>query len=201
MPGTAVATTSSAPESTEAPGDASHAVVVEVLDERVVGGEGARPEARPELGFLVGERRLTPKHAASPDLPSTSTISTLMPVRAAATASAAVTVVFPTPPLPATITTREVEQKRSRSMPHDATGVLITCRLRRCAAFAAVVLAVVRRVGDACSRGCRSDGDAAAVAGSTWCRSRATSIRPTSRSCVTRSPTPMLAAPRCSCSR
>ena len=46
-----------------------------------------------------------------------------MPVRAAATASAAVTVVLPTPPLPATMITREVEQKCARSMPQDATGV------------------------------------------------------------------------------
>src|SRR3954454_22123945 len=48
-----------------------------------------------------------------------------MPVRAAAVASAAVTVVLPTPPLPATITTREAAQKRSRSMATDATGVPI----------------------------------------------------------------------------
>jgi hypothetical protein len=46
-----------------------------------------------------------------PDLPSTSMISTLAPARTAAVASTAVTVVFPTPPLPATITTPEVEQK------------------------------------------------------------------------------------------
>ena len=45
-----------------------------------------------------------------------------MPVRAAAIASAAVTVVFPTPPLPATMTTWEVAQKRSRSMVTDAFG-------------------------------------------------------------------------------
>ena len=51
------------------------------------------------------------KAVASPDLPSTSTMSTVMPVRAAATAKDAVTVVLPTPPLPATMTTREVEQK------------------------------------------------------------------------------------------
>src|SRR3954468_8070375 len=51
-----------------------------------------------------------------------------MPVRAAAVASAAVTAVLPTPPLPATITTREVEQKRSRSMATDATGVPIAHR-------------------------------------------------------------------------
>ena len=46
-----------------------------------------------------------------------------MPVRVAAVASAAVTVVFPTPPLPATITIREAEQNRSRSMAENGTGV------------------------------------------------------------------------------
>ena len=45
-----------------------------------------------------------------------------MPVRAAAVASAAVTVVLPTPPLPATITTREAAQKRSRSMADGCYG-------------------------------------------------------------------------------
>ena len=40
-----------------------------------------------------------------------------MPARAAATASAAVTVVFPTPPLPATMTTWEVEQNCATSIP------------------------------------------------------------------------------------
>ena len=59
-----------------------------------------------------------------------------MPVRAAAVASAAVTVVLPTPPLPATITTREVAQKRSRSMATDATGVPIARRMRRGACVA-----------------------------------------------------------------
>src|SRR5262245_37236870 len=73
-----------------------------------------------------------------------------MPVRAAAVASAAVTVVLPTPPLPATITTREAAQKRSRSMATDATGVPITHprsqklprRLRRVVALLAIVVAV-----------------------------------------------------------
>ena len=91
--------------------------------ERLVGGEGAGPHARARAPPPRRSAAAAPKHAASPDLPSTSTISTLMPARAAATASAAVTVVFPTPPLPATITTREVAQKRSRSMATDATGV------------------------------------------------------------------------------
>src|SRR3974377_713686 len=54
--------------------------------------------------------------APRPHFPSTSTTSTDMPARAAATASAAVTVVFPTPPLPATMRTREVEQKSATSI-------------------------------------------------------------------------------------
>jgi hypothetical protein len=83
----------------------------------------------------------SPKHAASPDLPSTSTISTLMPVRAAAVASAAVTVVLPTPPFPATITTREAAQKRSMSMVTDATGVPIAHRVRRAVAALVVLVA------------------------------------------------------------
>src|SRR6476661_8508310 len=74
-------------------------------------------------------------------------INTLKPARVAATASAAVTVVFPTPPLPATIITREAEHKRSRSMLHDATGVLIAPRFRRAVAF--VALAACIAVGDA----------------------------------------------------
>src|SRR3954447_13818022 len=67
-----------------------------------------------------------------------------MPVRAAAVASAAVTVVLPTPPLPATITTREAAQKRSRSMATDATGVPISNsrRMRRGFALLAAVLAL-----------------------------------------------------------
>jgi membrane-bound serine protease (ClpP class) len=71
-----------------------------------------------------------------------------MPVRAAAVASAAVTVVFPTPPLPATITTLEVAQKRSRSMVTDATGVPITRLVRRAAALLAIVVALTLVVLD-----------------------------------------------------
>ena len=130
MPGTAVATTSSAPDCSEALRDPPHPVVLEVLEQGVVGGEGPGPE--PAVAARLPRRSSggAPKHAASPDLPSTSTISTLMPVRAAAVASAAVTVVFPTPPLPATITTREAEQKRSSSMATDATGAPIARRCR-----------------------------------------------------------------------
>src|SRR6266542_3453617 len=64
-----------------------------------------------------------------------------MPVRAAAVASAAVTVVLPTPPLPATITTREAAQKRSRSMVTDATGVPIAHRMRRGLALLSLLVA------------------------------------------------------------
>ena len=100
----------------EPPGDPAHTVVLEVLEQGLVGGQGPGPDPGPDLGFLVVERARSRRRSASPDLPSTSTISTLMPVRAAAVASAAVTVVLPTPPLPATITTREAEQNRSSSI-------------------------------------------------------------------------------------
>ena len=102
--------------------DPLQAVAFEVFEERGVGRECAGRDAVVELGFVVGERGRS-NAAASPDLPSTSTMSTLMPVRAAATASAAVTVVLPTPPLPATITTRDVEQNCASSIP---------CMLREC---------------------------------------------------------------------
>ncbi len=51
-----------------------------------------------------------------PLLPSSSTISTDRPLRAAVRASAALTVVFPTPPLPATMMTALWVQKPAISM-------------------------------------------------------------------------------------
>ena len=107
-------------------------------------------------------------------------ISTFMPARVAATASAAVTVVFPTPPLPATIITREAEHKRSRSMLHDATGVLIARRLRRSSRSPRSRSRVCIAIGDAyvATRVRRRRLRRAAV-GSTSCRSRATSTRRT----------------------
>src|SRR5438270_5630019 len=53
-----------------------------------------------------------------------------MPVRAAASANAAVVVVLPTPPLPATMTTRDAEQKRVSSIHLHATGALAPRRRR-----------------------------------------------------------------------
>src|SRR4051794_33952621 len=70
-----------------------------------------------------------------------------MPAAAAADASAAVTVVLPTPPLPATITTLEAAQKRSRSMVTDATGVPISSLMRRTALLRRAVAAVVMVAG------------------------------------------------------
>src|SRR5579862_7124431 len=75
----------------------------------------------------------------SPDLPSTSTMSTLEPARAAVTANAAVTVVFPTPPLPATMTTWEVEQKCATSIPACYERPMRSPHVRARAAAAAVV--------------------------------------------------------------
>src|ERR1700680_2053591 len=51
-----------------------------------------------------------------------------MPARAAASASAAVVVVLPTPPLPATMTTRDVEQNRVSSIQPHGTGARPTGR-------------------------------------------------------------------------
>src|SRR5438309_11884884 len=80
----------------------------------------------------------------NPDLPSTSTTSTLEPARAAATANAAVTVVLPTPPLPATMTTREVEQKRATSIPACYERPMRSPHaLLRAVAMAALVLAAL----------------------------------------------------------
>ena len=66
-------------------------------------------------------------------------MSTERPARAADTASAAVTVVFPTPPLPATITTWEVEQKSATSM---ASMVGEGVRKLRLAGFVLLALCV-----------------------------------------------------------
>src|SRR5258705_4613945 len=68
-------------------------------------------------------------------------MSTLEPARAAATAKAAVTVVFPTPPLPATMTTWEAEQKRATSIPACYERPMRSPRARvRAIAVAALVL-------------------------------------------------------------
>ena len=97
--------------------DAAHPVGLEVVDERGVGREEAGPDPRVEVDLVVATAPGAPNIVGSPDLPSTSTMSTLDPARAAVTASAAVTVVFPTPPLPATMTTWEAEQNRATSIP------------------------------------------------------------------------------------
>ena len=82
MPGTAVATMSSAPLDTSR-FESGSAVVLEVLEQGVVGGEGAGPDlGRPGRRSAVGQHRprrrraaRRPNSAARPDLPSTSTIS------------------------------------------------------------------------------------------------------------------------------
>src|SRR4051794_15447848 len=82
-----------------------------------------------------------------------------MPVRVAAVASAAVTVVFPTPPLPATMTIREAEQNCSRSMAENATGAIRSRLGRGLGAVVAIVLACASGAFDA------ADAGAAARAG------------------------------------
>ena len=96
----------------------------------------------------------------SPDLPSTSTMSTLDPARAAVTANAAVTVVFPTPPLPATMTTWEVEQKCATSIPacYERPMRFPQVRARAAAAAVLTLLAVATvAVGAGVRRGRRGD--------------------------------------------
>src|SRR5258706_11432734 len=97
------------------------------------------------------ESGAAPNMVGSPDLPSTSTTSTLEPARAAATANAAVTVVFPTPPLPATMTTWEAEQNRATSIPACYERPMRSPRARvRAIAVAALVLAALAiSVGEA----------------------------------------------------
>ena len=115
IPGTAVATTSSAPDATSR---FEMRFMPWVSRYSTSAASGVRNRARTPGSRSVSSypKPVAPNIAGSPDLPSTSTISTLRPARAAVTASAAVTVVFPTPPLPATITTWEVEQNSATSI-------------------------------------------------------------------------------------
>ena len=101
--------------------DPPHAVVLEVLEQGVVGRERAGPHlgrtpASP--GAARSPRRSSGarvEQPARPLLPSTSTIRVDSPARAAMRASAAVTVVLPTPPFPATMTSRVWEQNPAGS--------------------------------------------------------------------------------------
>ncbi len=92
MPGAAVATTSMTPVRRQPLGDAAEPVLAEVLLERRRAPRSAQ------------HRDVGPTSSASTGLPSSSTTSTRRPASAAARARTAVTVVLPTPPLPATTT-------------------------------------------------------------------------------------------------
>ena len=61
--------TSSTPRPSEPLRDPSHAVVLEVLEQGLVGGERAGPDPRPQLRFLVGERRLAEARRRAPICP------------------------------------------------------------------------------------------------------------------------------------
>ena len=95
--------------------DALHPVRDEVVDEGRVGRQEPRPRRVVELDLLVAERRRA-EHRRQSRLPLDLDDEHRTPGAAAVTASAPVTVVFPTPPFPATITTREVEQKSATSI-------------------------------------------------------------------------------------
>ena len=108
MPGAAVATTSMTPGRRQPLGDASEAVLAEVLLQR------RRGRDRPRSGR-------SPTRSASTGLPSSSTTRTRWPASAAARARTAVTVVLPTPPLPATIVTREADSSGTGSTDSGGT--------------------------------------------------------------------------------
>ena len=110
IPGTAVAITSRAPDCTSR-FEIRFSPLFSSQSRSAASGVRVRPRILGASSCSSYPSAGRAKAVASPDLPSTSTISTLMPARAAAVASVAVTVVLPTPPLPATMTTREVEQK------------------------------------------------------------------------------------------
>ena len=138
---------------------------LEVVDERGVGGEGAGPEPGRELGFVVAERRRSRTSRAGPICPRPRRSARSCPCGRLRSASAAVTVVFPTPPLPATITTREVEQNCATSIAPHATGALIapsTSRRRRVAVLPCGRRSCWRRPSSVVDGRPRGAGDAAA---------------------------------------
>ena len=96
--------------------DPPQAVVLEVVEQRLVGREGAGPDPGRELGLLVAEGWLAEAGRRAPICPRPRRSARSCRCGQLRRASVAVTVVFPTPPLPATITTRADEQKRARSM-------------------------------------------------------------------------------------
>ena len=187
MPGTAVDTTSSAPELLRRRPMRRSPWSLEVLDERVVGGERPRPEPGTELRLLVGEGGRW-KHAASPDLPSTSTISTLHARSRCCDGERG-----GYRRLPHSALARDDHHPGGRAQalevhaprcygspdraPPPARRRVRRARARRCASRSAM-----RHVATRARRGVRRAG-----VGSTSCRSRATSTRRTSRSCATRS--------------
>ena len=115
MPGAAVATTSSAPDDTSRLRDPRHAVVAQVLEQRVVGRERAAPDVGGALrATACGQRR--PRRRSSGSRPNRRPGPTCpRPRRSASTARTAprrgrarpMTVVLPTPPFPATMTRRD----------------------------------------------------------------------------------------------
>src|ERR1700736_5805697 len=84
-----------------------------------------------------------------------------MPARAAASASAAVVVLLPTPPLPATMTTRDVEQKRVSSIQPHATGAAVS---RRRSVLSRVLCVLVAAGASLVAGAWTQSGDAAAGA-------------------------------------
>ena len=134
MPGMAVATTSSAPGDTRRLRDPPHPVVGQVLEQGVVGGDQSRPHgpgdtrspgssdpvelpAVPQHGLGVAQGAASTEAAGDPGLALRAPPRGPRARRCAAMrARAAVIVVLPTPPLPATTSTLLWRQKVATSM-------------------------------------------------------------------------------------
>ena len=145
MPGAAVATMSSAPRGHQALRDPAHAVVLEVLEQGVVGGEGAGPRRRrPRRRSPAGGQHdlvvvevpagRTGRPARSCPRPRRSGRDS--PAGRPPRARAALTVVLPTPPFPATMTTPGCceELRRIQPVPFGGSGAHTSdVGSRRCA--------------------------------------------------------------------
>ena len=130
----------------QAPGDPAHAVVLEVLEQGVVGGERAGPHVGRALG-AAGRRRSRPRRSRGARRRTVGQARLALdlddqgatdPARAAARASAALTVVLPTPPFPATMTQpgccEELRRIHVPSPPEARVRRLADDGPRRCAA-------------------------------------------------------------------
>ena len=151
----------------EASGDPAQTVVLQVLQQGVVGGE--------HPGAYVGRSRRAPAGDAGrpprsrtegvrtgppiPLLPSTSTMSVDRPASAAARAIAALTVLLPTPPFPATMSTRDAAKNCAGSMvPSEADRAQTIHGWRPPRSCGALVVATLASFGGVRPAAAQEDG-------------------------------------------